>query len=74
MFTILKKFQEENREYLKEWKEKELQDHLKITEYYNEENYKNELKRKVLKFLDNADKSVVYIKDILDSNNLQYRY
>ena len=71
LFTILKNFQEENRNYLKGWKEKELQDHLKITEYYNEQNYKNELKRKILKFLEVTDKSVVSITEILDSNNMK---
>ena len=74
LFTILKNFQEENRNYLKGWKEKELQDHLKITEYYNEQNYKNELKRKILKFLDNTDKSIISLKEIVDPNDLRYPF
>jgi len=50
LFTTLKKFQEENRDYLKDWKERELKDHVRLSEYYNEQNHRNEIKRKILKF------------------------
>ena len=46
LFTTLKKFQEENRDYLKDWKERELKDHVRLSEYYNEQNHRNEIKRK----------------------------
>ena len=71
MFLILKRFQEENRYYLRDWKEKELKDHCQLTEYYKEQNCKNELKRKILKFLENTDEYFISVDNIIKSNNIK---
>ena len=67
MFAALTKFQEKTRRFIRERKEKELKDHCDQTKHYREENFKNELKRKVLKDLEVTDNSVVSIKETLDS-------
>jgi hypothetical protein len=71
IFTILKNIQEKIRAYIKTIKENELKDHCDQTKHYHERNFKNELKRKVLNFLEVTDKPVVSIKEIIDANNLK---
>jgi hypothetical protein len=68
-FEILKKCQEETREYERIWKEKELQEHCNFTKFYREQNFKNEIKRYILKSLDEDDNDIVSIDEILKTSN-----
>lgn len=72
-YDILKEYQSEIRYYLGKIKEMESKRYIQQSEYYEEYNSENELKKKILKYLDENQKPVIWIKEILypkDSDSL----
>lgn len=65
IFGLLEDFQNEIRYYLELKKKIEFIKYTKLTEHYAENNFRNNLKRMILRYLDKNNKPVVSIKEIL---------
>lgn len=65
IFSLLEDFQNEIRYYLELKKKIEFVKYTKLTEHHAENNFRNKLKRMILRYIDENSKPVVSIKEIL---------
>jgi len=69
IYNVLKEYQNEIRYYMSQIKYAELRNFIKQGEDYEEYNSRRDLKEKILKYLYKNQKAVIWIKDVLYTND-----